>query len=411
MIQGAIPALANFVRAGFAVVQTFQTIGIGIRLVIGAYQQFNLALAEAVQGINRFGNAIGLVSDEGLAASEASLQRIQAGVTAYAEKTGEAQRENEELGRTFDTLNEKLAALERSTEAIDFSIRPSTETPDIDLPTDTERQDPEALAKQEAAAKRILQLTNQLRLSSAARVSQEEDQIERLEQQRAQLLAQAEIAGDVTLAREGLAEIEAQLAAIREKQAEEALAESRAFAQMIGSTIGDRVGEGIRGAFLGEGIDAMDIMANLGADLVQNALDNAISAISDSIADVFSGLADSLGAGLGGAIGGAIAGAVGVGIGILAAELGGTSARANNNLVQEATEDAGATRGVVAGPTSIPVFQVGAQLEDAMTTTNGILIDILAALQLAPSEAATTGAASEAAGAGADLSLTTPGLA
>ena len=181
----------------------------------------------------------------------------------------------------------------------------------------------------------------------------------------------------------------------------------------MGQLFSNRIGEGIRSAIMGEGFDAMEVLANVGGDLVQKALDDAIATITDSITTVFAEIGSKLGGegGLGGAFGSALIGAVGVGIGILAAELGGTSATARNDLVRSATESAQATRGVVAGPTSIPVFQVGQQLEAALAGTNGILEEILAAIESQPVAGAAGGETGAAGGPSADLALTTPSLA
>ncbi len=410
LIKGAVPALANTARAAFALVVTFKTLFQFVRTAIGIWGQFTLALQESLTAVLRFGNAIGAISDRELAISERDLRTARDSVDAYAAEVGAAGRENEAFERTLDSLNEGLADLERRVEGVDFDVEPPKRK-DIELPEGT--GDPKKSTEQINATKQIISLTNQLRISSAGRVSQEEAQLERLEQQRQKLIELAKLAGDVTLAREGLLEIEAQIVDIREDQAEEALEESRRAAREIGDLFSNRIGEGIRGAIMGEGFDAMEVLANIGGDLVQKALDDAISAITDTISDVFTNLASSLGAegGLGGAFGAAFAGAVGVGIGILAAELGGTSAQTRNDLVRSATESAQATRGVVAGPTSIPVFQVGQQLEAALSVTEGILEQILAAIEAQPVAGAAGGETGAAGGSSADLALTTPSLA
>jgi hypothetical protein len=183
------------------------------------------------------------------------------------------------------------------------------------------------------------------------------------------------------------------------------------LATNVGDAISGSVGDGLTAAMLGEGLDAADLLADLAGDLVQASLENVLQGLSDGIADVFQQLTDSIGSqsGLGGAFGQALAGAVGIGVGLLARELGGTSASASNDLVRTATQSAQATRGVVAGPTSIPVFQVGQQLEAALEGTNGLLEQILAAVRANPIGASAS--ATGPSGAASDLSLTTPSLA
>lgn len=179
----------------------------------------------------------------------------------------------------------------------------------------------------------------------------------------------------------------------------------------IGDAFADSIGDGIKRAIAGEGFNAAQVLADISGGLVEAALEDAIQSFSDAIAGTFEGIATKLGAEAGGAFSAALAGAIGVGIGILARELSGTSATARNDLVRSATESAQATRGVVAGPTSIPVFQVGQQLEAALAGTNGILLDILGVLTNQPAAADGAGGGSaEAGSAAADLSLTTPSL-
>jgi hypothetical protein len=412
MIQFAIPAMVSMVRVGLTLVLTFaQVVDFG-RDVAGALLEIHLAARESRISMLEFGNSIGVISDGRLALEKANVEAIRDRVDELAKGSRDATKETEELERNLTAVSNTLEGLSRKVQGTVFSELEQFERPDIELPeADPNRETSEQITKREAAARRILQLTNQLRISSAARVSQDEATIERLEQQRLKLVEQATIAGNINLAREGLLEIEAQLRDIREKAGLEAEAERLAAAKALGQTLSTTIGESIRGAFLGEGLDAMDLMANLGADLVQNALDNAISTITESIEGVFTDLASSFGADLGGAFGSAIAGAIGVGIGILAAELGGTSARANNNLVQEAAENAQATRGVVAGPTSVPIFQFGSKLEEAMIPTNGLLVDILGALQNGQGgDPASSSVGGSTGSSGADLSLRTPSL-
>jgi hypothetical protein len=413
VIQKVVGGLIGMVRAGAAVIQTFRSITQFVRTAVGAFKQSALNLADTRQQFLELGGSLGLVSVEKVLEGRAALQALREEVDAYALKNAEAEAANEAFNATLDAGNEKLAELERSIEGIDFNRPTGPSRPDIDL-GNIGGGDPGQTEEQLSALEKIRKLTDQLRISSAARVSQEEAQIERLVQQRRELLLQAEIAGDLEAAREGLLEIDAQIADIREKQKEDAFEgiTGEEVAKRVGDAVGNSVGSAMRGAIAGEGIDAMGILADIGGSLVEDALNDAIDTIKTAVTDVFSGIAESLGSssGLGGAFGSAIAGAIGVGIGILAQELGGTSASARNDLVRSATESSQATRGVVAGPTSIPVFQVGQQLEEAMGTTNGILNDILAAILGTSGGGGGGGQGGPAATASADLSLTSPSL-
>ena len=184
------------------------------------------------------------------------------------------------------------------------------------------------------------------------------------------------------------------------------------LAKDVGDAFAESIGDGIARAMAGEGFDAAQVLADISGSLIEAALEDAVKALSKGIAETFTKVAESLGVEAGGAFASALAGAIGVGIGILARELAGGSATARNDLVRSAVESTQATRGVVAGPTSIPVFQVGQQLEAALSQTNGILGEILNAILL-DTGGGGGGTSVSAAGSSAasDLALSTPSLA
>jgi hypothetical protein len=135
----------------------------------------------------------------------------------------------------------------------------------------------------------------------------------------------------------------------------------------------------------------MAILADLGAKLVEDSL----SSVLDGIIGKLSGAEGEGGVGgIGGIvsggkkggfnIGGAITAGVGAGLSVLSGALRDTSNSISNNLIRSAASQssAAATRGVIAGPTNIPIFQVGAQLEAAMNGTESLLEEILVAIRL-----------------------------
>jgi len=184
-----------------------------------------------------------------------------------------------------------------------------------------------------------------------------------------------------------------------------------AFALDLAESISDSVGNALLDAFTGEGFDGARLLADIAGNFLQSALDTALASVTETLTDAFSQIGTLLGGseGLGSVLGSALVGAIGVGLGILAAELSGTSSSARNDLVRGVTESTQAARGVVAGPTSIPVFQVGQQLEAALVETNGILEEILTVLKQTPGSAG--GSAGLGSSAAADLELSTPSLA
>jgi molybdenum-dependent DNA-binding transcriptional regulator ModE len=191
----------------------------------------------------------------------------------------------------------------------------------------------------------------------------------------------------------GLEKVNEALADVQEdaeKGIEAAQGDLEGFGDTIGQSIEDSVGTALRQAITGEGVDAMAILADLGAKLVEDSLssvlDGIIGKLSGSTGEDGSGLGGILGGGKKGGfdLGGAITAGVGAGISVLSGALRDTSNSISNNLIQSAASQssAAATRGVIAGPTNIPIFQVGAQLEAAMNGTESLLEEILVAIRL-----------------------------
>ncbi len=408
VIKFAIPAVTGLVRAAFALAASFVQVRTFAKTLSGAFKEFQLD--QLSQSLQLFQDQVAAgtraADDPALLAVAAKVAALRPEVDGLANALRLETEENDKFLAGLDAAAAKLGELDALVEGIDFTKTIGSAEIDIELPTGGP-----AVAQTEdqiAALKKVEQITNRLRISSAGRVSQEERALEQLEQQRVQLVEAAIASGDETVARRGLLEIEAQIRDIRETQREElekGILTGRQVVDRVGDIIGTRLGEGVRNAFLGEGIDAMNILANIGGDLVQQSLNDAVSAIGETVSEIFS----QLGGEFSGAFGSAIAGAIGVGIGILARELSGGSATARNDLVQSAVQSTQATRGVVAGPTSIPVFQVGQQLNAALTDTNSILDRILAAILTSPSEGG-LGSSVTAGSASADLALTTPSL-
>jgi hypothetical protein len=76
----------------------------------------------------------------------------------------------------------------------------------------------------------------------------------------------------------------------------------------------------------------------------------------------------------GGALGSAIMGVIGL-VGMMLTS-GGSKSSWSPSGVQSGVTAHEAVRGVIAGDTSIPIAEIGVSLQDALVSTNGILMDI-----------------------------------
>ena len=302
------------------------------------------------------------------------------------------------------------------------------------------------LQAQETALRRVESLTNQLRIADAKRLDPLDGQLERLRQQEATLIAAANASGDLTASAEGLALIADQQAAIEAtKEAElqrqvvlqaeitrligeatllspmlaaeiraaadaavaagggvervndalervgenakdgleDARDEAGRFGEVLETQLTRGFGSAIRGAINGEGIDAVQLLADTASALLEEAFSSALKGLSSSLEGIFSGggAAGAAGGGGGGSgfsLGGLASAGITAGLSVLSGALRETSTTVSNNLIRSAASQssAAATRGVIAGPTNIPIFQVGTQLEAALGGTNDILIQI-----------------------------------
>jgi hypothetical protein len=178
------------------------------------------------------------------------------------------------------------------------------------------------------------------------------------------------------------------------------------FAKEAQGILSSSIGSAVRGAITGEGIDGMQLLADTGAQLLQKSLDSVLDSIFEGLSGKDGFLGDLFGGGDGGFnLGGAISAGIGAGLSVLSGALRETSASISNDMIKSAAtqSSAAATRGVIAGPTSIPIFQVGKSLEAAFGTTESLLSDILAAIVLGQQESSLGGGS----GSGAALTLET----
>jgi len=155
-------------------------------------------------------------------------------------------------------------------------------------------------------------------------------------------------------------------------------------AKDFGQEVGSQLTSAIRRALRGEGLDIMEIVFDQGARLFEKALVSSLERAFEAFRKLIDDLGDKLGTILGGSsngLGKAFGAAIGVASLFLEGALAKTKTNTTRRVVSSAVESTQATRGVVAGPTEISIFQVGASLEDALEDTNSILRDILLAVR------------------------------
>jgi hypothetical protein len=138
-------------------------------------------------------------------------------------------------------------------------------------------------------------------------------------------------------------------------------------ADKLGESIAGSVSRGaLRGlesAFSGEGIDFAESFGDIFGDIFLDSMQDVLSELQDSLSDMISEFAEGLGGGPG------LSAAIGAGIGIagqlVARQVAGTEVKQQRSRTQSAVTGSQEIRGVVAGPTSIPIAQVGNAIRDA----------------------------------------------
>jgi len=127
-------------------------------------------------------------------------------------------------------------------------------------------------------------------------------------------------------------------------------------------------------------------LADQFAAALEESIAGVLTTLTETAKEIFKGLTAPGGAlaGLGANLGAGIQAAVGVAGLALDLFSRDKSSSVTNNLVKSAVESTQATRGVVAGPTSIPIFQLGEELEGANVAVVAA-IDRVAAILLGQS--------------------------
>lgn len=451
-VRDTLEGLLRMAQAGLAVIQAFDQIGDTVssvgRNIAGGFLEATLALAEATLATQQFVGA----SDDAIASTERSIAGLNESIDGFAASERQAGVDAIAFEKNLDAINDKIVELQTTLRGTNLANDPRTDAPDINLPTGgaAEGTSAAAIKSQETAAARLLAITLRLRATEASRIEPLQGALEKLRQTEATVIATANAANDLEGSSEALGIIADQRSAIEKEIAFETERQARLQAEIVtliaqaaaispilaaeiraaadeavraggglekvnnelervgtaatrglkdaredanefGNTIQSElergIGTAVRSSLAGEGIDAAGIFADAAGTLLSEQFNKALESLT-------SGLEGALGGAFGGNLGGLIGAGLTAATTVLAGALKETSSTISNNLIRSAASQssAAASRGVIAGPTSIPIFQVGAQLEAALGATNAILEDILEAIQAGPGLAAFGGA-------------------
>lgn len=424
-----VRALVRAAEAGIELIRIFARAGQAVRGVQVAILQVRRTLVTApAAALEQLLGIEGTQTQDNLAAIDSALSLLEA-------EGGQAEQELARLEGTLDSLQQGLGEVSGALDDVDFSnLQDAAAATDVDLPIGGTEGGPDA-ADREAALERIAALTDRIRIATLQRTEPLNAQLERLRQQREELEEQARITGDQTAAAEGLALLDRQIADVEQRktdltreQAEEqqrildlasqigqfspqlaedllralenALATGEGLEDVVtqlrriregateqlqreqetAATLGDNIQrEAVRGLS-----DALTSTARgAGVDWARTIGDLASRFLSDALEDVLNDFVSKLrsaaseGGGGGGTFGSAIGAAIGVGGLLAASALQGGDASVQRATVESAVTDSRQLRGVVAGPTNIPIFQVGDAIEDAFVGTNSLLEQLL----------------------------------
>jgi len=153
---------------------------------------------------------------------------------------------------------------------------------------------------------------------------------------------------------------------------ERKLAKVGAIGEDVAQGITQPLGAELRGVLEGEAFNFADVLAEASANNLQTAFDAVTAELSTAVGKIFQ---EQFGTDVFGSA--AFSAALGAGLGLLAGAFSSTESKVRNDLAKSgAVQDVQATRGIVAGPTNVPIFQLGETIETAFLPTNALLTEI-----------------------------------
>ncbi|MCP4868273.1 MAG: hypothetical protein GY898_06095 [Proteobacteria bacterium] len=167
-----------------------------------------------------------------------------------------------------------------------------------------------------------------------------------------------------------------------------------AFSESISFALTDGISDALDNVLSGEAIDWAQTFADMTGQFFDDTMTDVLADLQGSFSDLFKGLGSQLGGLFGGGeaggfnLGAGLGAAVGLGGKILQGALRGTDANVRNDLVTSVVTSTQEVRGLVAGPSNIPIAQVGDAIRDAfggqlteLKRSNTLLEAILASIR------------------------------
>lgn len=336
--------ILGILREAFSVF--FEAVRVGFNAIVSG-------VALLAEGVGKVGRALGLISDDDVRRLEQfrtqSFEKLAEDAAAFGENAvASFQRQREYLAELTD---EGESYSDRLRAAGDFAKRGATELERQATAFRKVRRE-QAAAEDEAAA-------------AAARRAREATQVDV-----AALKRKAEVRETLRLVEEAERRFasltgEGEGPRIRLPD-EDLLAASEAFSFHVT----EGLQSGLDRLLAGGGLDWAESFAELSAGFFEDAMNDALEGLRESFSKLFQSLAPQVSGLFGGEGGGLNLGAgfgaaIGLGGQLLSGALRGTGATVRNALVQSTVTSSRAVRGVVAGPTSIPIAEVGNAIRDA----------------------------------------------
>jgi tape measure domain-containing protein len=262
---------------------------------------------------------------------------------------------------------------------------------------------PEIPAEVLTALNKILTIRDRLRVANEKHTDEFDAQLLRLDQIETELRKQAKIVGDTVALNEALAELDKRRAQINENRTKE-------VRDTLAGSVTDSIGDGLDSLIDGKVPDFGKALADVSGNLLKDSIGSVLDNLKDSLSDLLADLGKQVG-GLGESGFAALGAGLGLIGGLAASALSDSDSRVSRARQTSAVTSTQATRGVVAGPTNIPIFQVGDSIADGFVGVETLMSELVGLtrqeLTALRQIAAGSGVGTSAGGA---LSISTPSL-
>jgi hypothetical protein len=143
------------------------------------------------------------------------------------------------------------------------------------------------------------------------------------------------------------------------------------FSETIGGALSSGIGDALMSVVRGEGFNFAQLLSSTAGDLMQESFNRVLKDLGTKLNEIL----DDAFSGIGGAgLGGALSAAAGFALMFISSAMESTEASTRRaRISDQAVESVEATRGIVVGPTEVPIFQVGNAIADAFIPVEGLL--------------------------------------